>query len=195
MSHVTTTATMPRAIWLRNYYFARAAFSFAWVAIALTAAGRSGALAALLLVVYPAWDALANMLDARMTGGTGANPTQRLNIWISALVTLAVAGALVSRWEVTLAIFGTWAVVAGILQLATAIRRRKDNRGQWVMMLSGAQSALAGGFFLSRQGTGMPTLQTLVGYAAIGATYFLLSGLIVLLRNRRETSRDSSAAA
>ena len=41
----------------------------------------------------------------------------------------------------------------------------------------------------------MPTLQTQVGYAAIGATYFLLSGLIVLLRNRRETSRDSSAAA
>ncbi|SEF30610.1 DUF308 domain-containing protein [Variovorax sp. NFACC27] len=178
-----------RAAWLRNYYLVRAAFSFAWVAAVFTVARQSPALAAVLLIVYPAWDALANLLDVRMTGGVKANATQLINIWISALVTLAVAGAFVFELKIVLAIFGVWAIVAGLLQLATAVRRRRDNGGQWVMMLSGAQSALAGGFFVAQQGGSAPVLQTIGGYAAVGAVYFLISGLIVLFRESRRGAR------
>jgi len=178
-----------RAAWLRNYYLARAAFSFAWVAAVFTVARQSPALAAALLIVYPAWDAFANLLDVRMTGGAKANATQLINIWISALVTLAVAASLVLKLQIVLAIFGAWAIVAGLLQLATAVRRRKDNGGQWVMMLSGAQSALAGGFFVAQQGGSAPVLQTLGGYAAVGAVYFLISGLIVLVRESKRGAR------
>ncbi|MBB4224683.1 hypothetical protein GGD71_005479 [Variovorax guangxiensis] len=178
-----------RATWLRKYYLVRAAFSFAWVAAVFTVAKQSPALATVLLIVYPAWDAFANLLDVRMTGGAKANATQLLNIWISALVTLAVAGSLVFKLQIALAIFGIWAIVAGLLQLATAIRRRKDNGGQWVMMLSGAQSALAGGFFVAQQGSGAPVLQTIVGYAAVGAVYFLISGVMVLVRESRRGAR------
>src|SRR6185295_15840068 len=103
-----------------------------------------------LLIAYPAWDSLANLLDARMTGGAKANPMQVLNTWISTLVAVAVTACLVLKLQVILVIFGVWAIVSGLLQLATAVRRRKGNRGQWVMMLSGAQSALAGGFFLAQ---------------------------------------------
>jgi len=170
------------AAWLRKLYFTRAAFSFVWVALAFTVAKQSPVLTMILLVIYPAWDALANLVDARMTGGTQANPTQVLNTWISALVTAAVAGSLVFGLQIGLAIFGIWAIVSGLLQLATALRRRKSQRGQWVMMLSGAQSALAGGFFVAQQGTGAPVLQTLAGYAAVGAVYFLISGLVILFR-------------
>lgn len=179
----------PRSAWLRKLYFVRAAFSFAWVALSLTLAGRSPALATGLLLVYPAWDALANLLDVRMTGGARANPAQALNIAISTLVTLAVAASLAFEWKIELAIFGVWAIVAGLLQLAAAVRRRKDNRGQWVMMLSGAQSALAGGLFVARQGSGAPVLQTIVGYAAVGAVYFLISALVLLFRDGKRGAR------
>jgi hypothetical protein len=176
---------LQQAAWLRKLYFIRAAFSFAWVALAFTIAKESPIVASGLLIAYPAWDSLANLLDAKMTGGAKANPTQVLNAWISTLVAVAVTVCLVLKLEVILVIFGVWAIVSGLLQLATAVRRRKGNRGQWVMMLSGAQSALAGGFFVAQQGSAMPILQTLGGYAAIGAAYFLISGLVVLFRQSR----------
>jgi uncharacterized membrane protein HdeD (DUF308 family) len=181
---------LQQAAWLRKLYFVRAAFSFVWVALAFTLARHSPVLAGALLVVYPAWDALANRLDAAMTGGPRANPTQMLNSWISTAVTLAVAGSLVLGLQIVLLIFGGWAVVSGLLQLATAIRRRKSSQGQWVMMLSGAQSALAGGFFITQQGGSAPVLQTLIGYAAVGATYFLISGLVILFRQSRAKTRE-----
>ncbi|KQX95750.1 DUF308 domain-containing protein [Variovorax sp. Root473] len=170
------------AAWLRKLYFSRAAFSFVWVALAFSVVRQSPVLTTILLVVYPAWDALANLVDARVTGGPRANSSQMLNTWVSALVTVAVVASLVLGLQIDLAIFGVWAIVSGLLQLATALRRRKSQRGQWVMMLSGAQSALAGGLFVARQGTGAPVLQTLAGYAAVGAVYFLISGLVILYR-------------
>ena len=101
------------------------------------------------------------------------------------LVAVAVTGCLVLELPIILVIFGVWAIVSGLLQLATALRRRQGNRGQWVMMLSGAQSALAGGFFVAQQGVAMPVLQTLGGYAAVGAVYFLISGLVILFRQSK----------
>jgi uncharacterized membrane protein HdeD (DUF308 family) len=178
----TNPSALQRAAWLRKLYFIRAAFSFAWVALAFTVAKGSPVVASALLVVYPAWDALANLWDARMTGGAKANPTQMANAWMSALVTVAVAVSLGLHLQIILAIFGVWAIVAGLLQLATAIRRRKGDKGQWVMMLSGAQSALAGGFFVAQQGSAAPVVQTFAGYAAVGAIYFLISALVILFR-------------
>jgi uncharacterized membrane protein HdeD (DUF308 family) len=181
----TNPSPLQRAAWLRKLYFIRAAFSFAWVALAFTVAKGSPALASGLLVVYPAWDALANLLDARMSGGARANPTQVLNAWMSGLVTVAVIVSLALQMQVILVIFGAWAIVAGLLQLATAIRRRKVDRGQWVMMLSGAQSARAGAFYIAQQGSAAPVVQTFAGYAAVGAVYFLISGLVILLRRAK----------
>lgn len=181
----TNQSPAQRAAWLRKLYFIRAAFSFAWVALAFTLAEESLALASGLLIVYPAWDALANLLDARMTGGAKINPTQILNAWMSGLVTFAVMVSLALKLQIILAIFGGWAIVAGLLQLATAIRRRKGDQGQWVMMLSGAQSALAGGFFVAQQGSAAPVVQTFGGYAAVGAVYFLISGLVILFRQTK----------
>jgi len=179
---ISSQSSPQRAAWLRKLYFIRAAFSFAWVGLAFTVARQSPAAAVVLLVVYPAWDALANLLDMKMTGGAKANPTQMLNAWISGLVAAVVAISFALGLHVALILFGLWAIVSGVLQLATALRRRKDDRGQWVMMLSGAQSALAGGFFISQQGSAMPVAPMIAGYAAVGAVYFLISGLVVHFR-------------
>ncbi|RUZ44951.1 DUF308 domain-containing protein, partial [Mesorhizobium sp. M7A.F.Ca.CA.004.05.2.1] len=68
-----------RSGWLRSYYFARAIFSIAWVAAAILFNGQPGP-TAFLLVIYPAWDALANLVDARVNGGLKANSSQALNV-------------------------------------------------------------------------------------------------------------------
>ncbi len=60
--------------WLRTLYFTRAAFSLVWVALAFTIAKTSPAIGSVLLVLYPAWDALMNAVDAKQSGGLAANP-------------------------------------------------------------------------------------------------------------------------
>ena len=74
-------ATLPRSDnhartasgWLKRYYFTRFAFSAAWVLVALAAAKNVPALAAVMLVGYPAWDAIATSLmrsEAATSGRT-----------------------------------------------------------------------------------------------------------------------------
>jgi hypothetical protein len=172
----STNATQER--WLKQYYFLRALVSAAWVASAFTAGHQSPAAAAGLLVAYPAWDAVANGLDASRTGGLAANPTQRLNVWVSGATSLAVLAALQVSMNAVLAVFGAWAIGAGLLQLGTAVRRWKTHGAQWAMALSGAQSALAGGFFIFQATTPMqPSIANVAGYAAVGAAYFLVSAV------------------
>lgn len=55
--------------WLKRYYLSRAIFSLIWVALAFSVGRQSAAGAAVLLVVYPAWDALANFVDLARSGG------------------------------------------------------------------------------------------------------------------------------
>jgi len=71
--------------WLKKYYFVRAAFSAVWVVLALSLAAHSSSIAAILLVSYPLWDALANLsyewLDgtvAQVSGAAIANASDRL---------------------------------------------------------------------------------------------------------------------
>jgi uncharacterized membrane protein HdeD (DUF308 family) len=86
-------------------------------------------------------------------------------------------------------VFGVWATLSGLLQLATGIRRRKGVGAQWPMILSGAQSALVGAMFL-RQAAGpeVPSVVDIAPYAAFGAFYFLVSALWLVasdVRRRR----------
>jgi uncharacterized membrane protein HdeD (DUF308 family) len=75
-----------------------------------------------------------------------------------------------------LAVFGVGAIHSGLRQLATGVRRWPSLGAQWVMILSGAQSALAGGVFIYQAGQPtVPTITTVAGYAGFGAVYF--SGL------------------
>jgi len=174
----------PQQAWLTTYYFTRAAFSFAWLLAAVKVAPHSWA-AAILLMAYPAWDALANLVDGKRSGGFKANPSQALNGVVSLVVAAAVAFSLPNMHRV-LAVFGVWAILSGILQLATGARRWKDHGAQWPMLLSGIQSALAGGFFVFQSsGAVEPSVAGIAGYAGFGAFYFLLSALTLLFKARR----------
>ena len=177
---VTDNNLLPSANdqWLQRYYFTRAAFSAAWVASALTLGSTGSVLGTLLLVIYPFWDAAANYADAARQGGLARNRTQALNVVVSLATTLAVIVAVQIGASATLTVFGAWAVLSGLLQLGTAVGRWKSASAQWAMVLSGAQSALAGAFFiLQAQQPAAAVISTIAGYAAVGAVYFLVSAI------------------
>jgi Short repeat of unknown function (DUF308) len=174
---------------LARYYLIRAIVAAAWVAAAFTAGRSSAAVAALLLVSYPAWDALANWFDAQGSGGLRVNPTQALNVGVSIISAVAVAIALQLSMNAVLAVFGIWAIAAGLAQLFTGLRRWRAFGAQWAMILSGAQSALAGAFFVVQAGSAkIPTIIDVAPYAAFGAFYFLVSALWLMFANRRSAS-------
>ncbi len=172
--------------WLKRYYAVRALFSAVWVALAFMIGRADPAISIALALIYPAWDALANGYDARRSGGLAANPSQATNVVISAVVALAVAVAATQSFHAVIGVIGAWAGLAGILQLATAVRRWRTASAQWPMILSGAQSALAGVFFVKRALD--PSLSLSVAdiapYAAFGAMYFAISAVVLALSRR-----------
>ena len=179
--------------WLTRYYFLRAAVAAVWVAMAFLFGKDMPALAAMLLVAYPAWDAAANFTDARHSGGLVRNPSQAFNVVVSILTAIAVAVALgrdqAQAMSGVFVVFGVWAAFAGILQLATAVRRWRVAGAQWAMILSGAQSALAGTFFVQRAfGTAPLNITGIAPYAAFGAFYFLVSAILLTVSARRRAS-------
>ena len=186
-------ARSEQELWLKTYYFTRAAVSATWV-LAGFALGQNAPLAAILLIAYPAWDAAANYLDARRSGGLRRNLPQAVNVAVSSGVTIAVFVALRSGDNPVLGIFGLWALLAGILQLLAALRRWRISGAQWAMVLSGGQSALAGAFFIALAGSASaPAAIAIVpGYAALGALYFLISAIWLTVRTR-QTARAERA--
>jgi uncharacterized membrane protein HdeD (DUF308 family) len=144
-----------------------------------------------LLIAYPLWDAAANYWDASRSGGLAHNRTQKINVVVSLMTTLVAAYALLADMNWAFGVFGAWATLSGLLQLATAVRRRKAG-AQWAMILSGGQSALVGGFFLAQARRPVPeSLKTLAGYATLGAVYFLVSSIWLFVKERRATSARS----
>ncbi|GJD53828.1 hypothetical protein OPKNFCMD_6607 [Methylobacterium crusticola] len=173
---------------LRNYYYLRAGVAALWVAAAFTVGKSLPPVASTLLVAYPAWDALANVIDAKRNGGFARNQTQLVNVAVSGVTALAVAVTL-SNMNTVLGVFGVWATLAGLLQLATGVGRWRTSGAQWAMILSGAQSALAGCLFVARAfGPGRPGIVDIAPYAAFGAFYFLVSALLLTFRRKASTA-------
>jgi len=185
---MTASAEIPASNlrWLKGYYALRALFSALWVALAFTIGKAQPALAAGLVIAYPAWDCLANYADAKRSGGLRANPPQMLNMIVSAVVTLAVAAALFHGFHAVIAVIGLWATLSGVLQLSVALRRRARAGAQWPMILSGAQSALAGAVFVKRAADASTHLgiADIAPYAAFGAVYFAISAAMLFFRRR-----------
>lgn len=141
-------------------------------------------------MLYPAWDAAANFADGLRSGGLAQNRTQALNVLVSLATAVAVLIALQMSMNNVLGVFGAWAILSGLLQLGTAIRRWSSFGAQWAMVLSGGQSALAGGLFIFQATTPMsPTIANVAGYAAVGAIYFLVSAIWLAVGEWRRRAR------
>jgi Short repeat of unknown function (DUF308) len=176
--------------WLQTYFFIRAAGSVIWILLAIFIGKSNPTLGAVLFVVYPAWDALANFIDARRSGGLSQNPPQKFNFIMSVIVSLAIIWSLSAGISTTIKVFGVWAIFSGVLQLLAAARRWKTSNGQWPMILSGAQSCLAGLFMFKQASSGVALdVTTVVPYVAFGVFYFLIAAISLLIKNSRDNAK------
>ncbi|MEU4411096.1 hypothetical protein AB0F88_41880 [Streptosporangium sp. NPDC023963] len=161
---------------LRRLYLARFGFALVWAGLLALTLPDLGVAAGVLLVVYPAVDAAAAIVDVRATPATRARSGVYGTIAAGSLAAVGLAVASLSGVPAALRVWGAWAVVAGLLQLVVAVLRRGTG-GQVAMILSGGGSVVAGTAFVLIASTEDPTLSVLAGYAVVGGTFFLISAL------------------
>ena len=187
----TTTAPAPAsapdvvASALRRLYFVRFGFALLWAVALFSTASSIGPVSATLLVIYPLFDVVAAVVDARSSRASRSAPGLYVNMAISGLAAVGLAFAVASGIPGVLRVWGAWAVTAGLVQLIVAVRRRELG-GQWAMIASGGISVLAGLSFLRQAGAPDPSLSSLAGYALLGGIFFLVSAL----RLRHNASRS-----
>jgi len=162
---------------LRTLYFLRTTFSVLWIILLSVSLKTNPQVASFLFIIYPAWDVFATFLDIRANPRHVTKTPQYVNAVIGILTTIAVALALQKGVPEALIVFGIWAVVAGLIQLILGLRRRRQLGGQWAMILSGGQSMLAGGSFILLAHSPTMGINSLVGYSAFGAFYFLITAI------------------
>lgn len=188
-----TTTTAPAAgtvaLALRRLYFIRFGFALIWAAVLFLTASRVGPVSATLLVIYPLFDVTAAVVDARSSRASRPARGLYVNIAISVIAAVGLVFAATSGIPAVLRVWGVWAVVAGLVQLTVALRRR-DYGGQWAMIASGAISALAGISFVLQAAAPQASLRNLAGYALLGGIFFLVSAL----RLGRNTSRSTGGS-
>ena len=68
---------------------------------------------------------------------------------------------------VLLYIIAFWAIVAGVMQIAAAIRLRREVTGEWLWILSGVCTVILGALLIARPGAGAVSLVWLIASFAI----------------------------
>ncbi len=175
---------------LRKLYLVRTVFSFLWFILVAALAKKNACFADALLIIYPAWDAIAIYFDTRAHPITTSRTPQYVNAAISGITTVAVILALKKGVAEALMVFGAWAILAGFMQLILGLRRRKTLGGQWPMIVSGGQSMIAGTAFIVLAHSPSMGIDSLAGYAAFGGLYFLLSAIRLFKANKSRRTND-----
>ncbi|MGI5151662.1 hypothetical protein ACQEVC_35780 [Plantactinospora sp. CA-294935] len=161
---------------LRRLYFVRFVFAIVWAGVMFAITDELNPVVGTLFVLYPLFDVAAAVVDARASRSTDSPALLYLNIAVSSLAAIGLAVAAASGIPAVLRVWGAWAVVAGLIQLIVAVRRRRMG-GQWPMIFSGGLSVLAGGSFFAAASAADPALTNAVGYAIPGAIFFLVSAV------------------
>jgi len=174
------TNSLESARSLRNLYLVRTVFQLLWAGAVISAALTQPSFASVLLIVYPLWDVACTLYDRSASRPTGsARTSQVINALLGTAAALGIAVTVFSKEATSIAIFGAWALGAGLLQLIAGLIRRKQLGGQWAMILSGAQSTAAGVAFVLGGLSGKLHAKDLGGYAIFGAIYFLIGGVLL----------------
>jgi uncharacterized membrane protein HdeD (DUF308 family) len=189
-----TTATAPAAATiapaLRRLYLVRFGFALIWAAVLFLTGSSIGPVSATLLVIYPLFDVGAAVVDARSSRASRSAPVLYVNIAISLIAAVGLVVAVTSGIAAVLQVWGVWAVVAGLVQLVVALRRRNLG-GQWAMVVSGTISTFAGVSFFVQALVPAASLSNLAGYALLGGIFFLVSALRLGRNAGRTTARSN----
>jgi hypothetical protein len=184
---------------LRNLYLFRTVFSASWVALVFSLASAQaggetvGLLGGILLVIYPASDAIATLFDLR-PGPSLARWPQQFNLAADLAAAPAILIALQSSLADAVTIFGVWAISTGAVMIFLAARRQRVLSGQWLMILSGAGSVFAGTTFVSWTGSSSAGLAALAQYSAGGAVWYLLTAVWLSWTARPRPGRQLTPA-
>jgi len=130
-----TTQTSPAqpsqaTLTLRNLYFTRTVVQFLWAMTVIATAAKNPTLGATLLILYPLWDVACTLYDLKTSAGSNSTTTQYANAAVGVLVAIGIGLTGYSHPAYAVAIFGGWALLAGLLQLAVGILRRQRLGGR-----------------------------------------------------------------
>jgi uncharacterized membrane protein HdeD (DUF308 family) len=171
---------------LRRLYLFRVGFSAIWVAIvfslssSVTSHSSSSVPIGIVLGTYPAVDGLATLVDLRLPPGSSLQGLLWLNL------VAGVIGAVSIVWpagdlDAEVRAFGTWAIASGGVQLVLGVTRQWSLKGQWLMILSGGGSIVAGTTFLTLHGSSSVGLLALAQYSLGGAVWYLLTAALLTI--------------
>jgi hypothetical protein len=177
-----TTQSLQAAKSLRNLYFVRTIVQVIWAGAVIGIGLKNPTVGAMLLILYPLWDIACTLYDLKTSAGSTSVTTQYMNVAVGVITAIAIGVTAYSHIQYAVAAFGGWALVAGLLQLCAGIVRKQRLGGQWAMILSGAQSMLAGVAFTFGGLGNKLHIKDLAGYAIFGAVYFLVAAVLL---NRR----------
>ena len=181
---------------LRNLYFVRTAFQVAWAATVITTAIKQPLLAAVLFLLYPLWDVACTLYDLNTTSTAGsARTSQIINALLGVGAAIGIGLTVFHHPIYSVAVFGLWAFGAGLLQLVLGLIRRKQlGGGQWAMILSGAQSMIAGVAYFLGGLYDKRHIKDVGGYATFGALYFLIGGILLTRKLSKPATPESEMA-
>jgi uncharacterized membrane protein HdeD (DUF308 family) len=133
--------------------------------------------------------------------GRRADTVSRMWLVLQGLAGIVV-GALAFVWPgitalALLWLIGIWAIVIGVLEVIAAARLRRDLRGEWLLGLSGAATALFGILLIAWPAAGVLTLVALIGVSAVvfGAALLALAERLRRRQRAAEGGRRRSATA
>jgi uncharacterized membrane protein HdeD (DUF308 family) len=144
---------------------------------------------AVLVILFGAY-AFVDGVFAVIAAVRAAQAGQRWGAFVLEGVAGILLGAAALFWPAITALtlvvlIGAWAVVTGILEIAAAIRLRRELTNEWLLALAGALSVVFGVALLVQPGAGALALVWLIGaYALVFGV--LLLGLAFRLRTLRE---------
>ena len=179
---------------LRNLYFVRTAFQVAWAASVITAAMKQPQIAAVLFLLYPLWDVACTVYDLNTSSKSGsARTSQIINALLGVGAAVGIGLTVFHQPIYSVAVFGVWAFGAGLLQLLLGLIRRKQiGGGQWAMILSGAQSMIAGVAYFLGGLYDKRHIKDVGGYATFGAIYFLIGGILLTRRLSKPSAIEAN---
>jgi uncharacterized membrane protein HdeD (DUF308 family) len=159
--------------------------------LALIWPGHSLMALVVLFGIYALVDGFFDILLAMRRGRAGESWGWLL---FEGLVGIA-AGVLTLVWPaitaiVLFSVIAIWAVVTGIAEIATAIRLRKQIRGEWFLVLAGLASIACGILLLRSPAVGVLVLAYTIGIYALVFGVLLCALAFRMNRWRRSSQRE-----